>query len=118
MSQKTHANVAVRLPKEVLSRLEQMRVDNGARSIASIVDRLAASALDHSDEIELRRQPLTAERRNLFLRAETVERLRDLALDHATEVGSILYSLIADHQAPRASRPVRSTGETIHAQAA
>lgn len=118
MSQKTHANVAVRLPKEVLSRLEQMRVDNGARSIASIVDRLAATALDRSDEIELRRQPLTAERRNLFLRAETVERLRYLALDHATEVGSILYSLIADQEAPRPSRPVRSAGETIHAQAA
>jgi hypothetical protein len=118
MSQKTHANVAVRLPKEVLSRLEQMRKDKGARSIASVVDHLAVTALDRSDEIELRRQPLTAERRNLFLRAETVERLRFMALDHATEVGSILYSLIADDQPVRASRPVRSSGETIHAQAA
>mgnify|MGYP003348988689 CR=1 FL=1 len=118
MSQKTHANVAVRLPDEVLMRLEQMREDDGARSIAPVVERLVATALDNADDLAMRRQPLTAGRRNLFLRTQTVERLRELALEHATEVGSILYSLLVAQPQPRASRSVRSSGDEIHAQAA
>lgn len=118
MSQKTHANVAVRLPDEVLSRLEEMRADDGARSIAPVVDRLVTTALDRCEDFDMRRQPLTAERRNIFLRTQTVERLRELALDHATEVGSILYSLLSAQPTARASRPVRSSGDAVHAQAA
>lgn len=118
MSPRTHANVAVRLPDDVLCRLEQMRADDGARSIAPIVDRLVNDALDKASTFTMTRQPLNAERRNLFLRAETVERLRALALDNATEIGSILYSLVLAQAPARASRPVRSSGETIHAHAA
>lgn len=118
MSEKTHANVAVRLPVDVVDRLEQMRADAGARSLAPIVERLVVSSIADADEIHLSRQPLTSERRHFFLRTQTVQQLRRLAEANKVDVGSLVFSILATHIPARPSRLVRTTADEIQAHAA
>lgn len=118
MSNPSHANIAVRLPDALADQLEQIRVDAGARSLNAVVERVLIDGLDNVDDIPLRRQPLKARRRTLFLPRSLVMQLRSLADEHSTEIGSLVYSVIAAQTNTRPARLGRTCSTEFGAQAA
>lgn len=110
MSAKTHANIAVRLPERLISALDSEKEARNVRSLTRVIDMKLAEQIAKPNLFQLRHQP-KVNRRVFSIKAETAARLRDLANEHETDIGSLVFSLLD-------SEPGRfiSTRSNDHAQ--
>lgn len=116
MSAKPYANIAVRLPEGLLSALDVEKETRQVRSLSRVVELLLAEQIASSSLPHVRLQP-NVKRRVFSIRSETAERLRDIATEHATDIGSLVFSIL-DSGAPVVSSRRQSEALRFEAIAA
>lgn len=100
VSDKTHANVAARLPQSVIAGLKAEREALGLRSVSAVVERRLQRCVDNGFVAGISRQPLSGSRVDLAFRRHFVDLLKEIAKDQQADLGSLIYSATADLRAP------------------
>ena len=123
MSAPTYTNVSVRLPQDVVAALKAEQTKTGARSVAAVLQKHLEANLTEGFSVAPTRHDRKIPRKVYSLRVATVERLRELADEHNTEIGSLIFQAtqsLVDSYSPVSGRFRRPHDSVIltHAQAA
>lgn len=96
MSTTTYTNVSVRLPREVEAALKAEQKKTAARSVTAVLQKHLENRLNKGFSVDATRQDRKVPRKVFSLHVATVERLRELADQHNTEIGSLIFQATQD----------------------